>query len=109
MKRIINLCAICMLIVGLLLNTAITAYAENAGDKLTRGLVNVGTGWIELPKRINEVSKETNPLAGLLLGSIKGAGYALVRTSAGGFDALTFLIPPYDKLLMKPKYAFESH
>lgn len=80
--------------------------AENAGDKLTRGLVNFSTGWIELPKQIHQTSKESNPFAGILFGSIKGLGYSAARMGTGAFDSVTFAIPPYDKPLIEPKYAF---
>lgn len=81
-------------------------FAENAGDKLTRGLVNFATGWIELPQKIHETSKEFNPIVGITYGSIKGLGYSVARMGTGAFDSVTFVVPPYDKPIMEPKYAF---
>jgi len=63
------------------------------GGKLSRGIVNAATGWVELPKGIHDEAKERDPLTGLIFGSVKGAGHTVVRTGAGGYEAGTFLFP----------------
>ncbi|UCH12287.1 MAG: exosortase system-associated protein, TIGR04073 family [Candidatus Omnitrophota bacterium] len=84
---------------------------EKMGKKLGRGLVNVVTGWIELPKNIYDTSVETNnPLMGITYGTLKGVGMTVVRTGAGAYDVATFLFPlPEDyKPLLDPEFVFEE-
>jgi len=66
---------------------------EKMGRKLGRGIVNMATGWIEIPKTIYDVSVETNPFTGVTYGALKGAGMTVVRTGAGVYDVVTFLFP----------------
>ena len=84
---------------------------EKMGKKLGRGLVNVATGWIELPKNIYDTSVETNnPLMGITYGLIKGVGMTVVRTGAGAYEIATFLFPiPEDyQPLIEPEFVFEE-
>jgi putative exosortase-associated protein (TIGR04073 family) len=84
---------------------------EKMGKKLGRGLVNVATGWIELPKNIYDTSVETNnPLLGITYGTLKGVGMTVVRTGAGAYDIATFLFPlPADyKPILEPEFVFEE-
>ena len=84
---------------------------EKMGKKLGRGIVNVATGWVELPKNIYDTSVETNnPLMGITYGTLKGVGMTVVRTGAGVYDVATFLFPvpkDYDPLL-EPEFVFEE-
>jgi len=83
---------------------------EKMGKKLGRGIVNVATGWIEIPKNIYETSTESNPFMGITFGTLKGAGMAVVRTGAGAYDVATFLFPipkDYDAIL-EPEFVFSE-
>jgi len=96
-------------ILAVLVMVAMTtpAFAEkNAGDKFCRGLANVCTGWLELPKNIHDEAKESNIIQGLVVGSVKGAGYTVARTGAGAIETGTFAFPPYDEPMMDPEYVF---
>jgi len=96
-------------LVVLVLITAVTPlFAENAGDKLGRGVVNVLTGWLEIPNKISEEAKNSNAVQGLLVGTVKGAGYTVAREGTGALETATFVFPPYDKPMMEPKYAFKE-
>jgi len=75
-------------------------------DKLGNGLTNVLTGWMEIPRCIDEKSKEENLFAGLTVGTLKGICYALGRTVVGVIDTVTFVIKPYDQPIMEPNYSF---
>lgn len=97
-----------VMLVALFFLTCYHAYAENAFDKLERGLINSATGWLEIPKNIQTVTEESNAWAGATYGTVKGTGMALVRTGAGAYDTGTFVIPSYDKPILEPKYVF-SH
>lgn len=84
---------------------------EKMGKKLGRGIVNVATGWVELPRNIYDTSVETNnPLMGITYGTLKGVGMTVVRTGAGAYDVVTFLFPvPQDyQPILKPEFVFEE-
>jgi len=102
MKRIMIGLLTTLIMIGMIT----PVFAANAGDKLARGLVNFATGWLELPQKIADTSKESNAFVGVTYGAVKGVGYGAARMGTGAFDAVTFIVPPYDKPIMEPKYAF---
>lgn len=79
-----------------------------AATKLGRGVVNVITGWVEIPKRIYETSTNQGTAAGLTWGLLRGFGYGFVRTAAGFYEVLTFPVPqPPDYMpVIQPEYVF---
>ena len=79
-----------------------------AVTKLGRGVVNIVTGWVELPKRIYETSQAQGAAAGLTWGVLRGLGYGFIRTTAGFYELFTFPFPaPPDYLpLIQPEYIF---
>jgi putative exosortase-associated protein (TIGR04073 family) len=84
---------------------------EKMGKKLGRGIVNIVTGWVELPKNIYDTSVDTNnPLMGITYGTLKGLGMTVVRTGAGAYDTVTFLFPmPQDySPLLQPEFVFNE-
>jgi putative exosortase-associated protein (TIGR04073 family) len=91
-----------MLIVGF----ATLANAENAFDKLGRGVINTASGWLEIPNQAILSSQEYNPFVGITYGQAKGVGMGTYRTGVGVYDAATFLIPPYDATYIEPVYIF---
>ena len=101
-----------IIIIGVLvvLNITTTSFAQDAGKKLGRGLVNILTGWIELPKNIYETSVESNPLSGLTIGLAKGLGMTVVRTGAGIYETATFPFPlPQEyKPILDPEYVLNK-
>jgi putative exosortase-associated protein (TIGR04073 family) len=73
---------------------AVPAFAAEAGaEKLGEGVEEAATGWTEVPKQMAETTEETNPIEGLTVGTIKGAGDAVVKTTEGTIKAATFYIP----------------
>jgi len=116
MKRAIKFTATAVLILSLAA-VALPAFAEEGstvekmGKKLGRGIANIVTGWVELPKNIYDTSVETNnPLMGITYGTLKGIGMTVVRTGAGVYDTATFLFPvpqDYDPIL-EPEFVFEE-
>jgi putative exosortase-associated protein (TIGR04073 family) len=81
--------------------------------KLGRGVVNVLTGWIEVPKQIHLGSQEDNPVTGIGGGLLKGIARGLLRTGVGVYEAVTFPIPyprgyasPYGQMELND-YAWE--
>ncbi len=90
-------------------------YRENSDiskmfTKLGRGLVNVLTGWIEIPKNVAKEWRQTDPFTGLIVGCIKGLGWGIGRTLAGVYEVFTFPFPiPRDyKPIMYPEYILPS-
>lgn len=78
--------------------------------KLVRGVANVGTGWVELPKQIVTTFQEDGALKGIVVGPLKGIGMTLVRTLAGVGEIVTFLVPApgyYDPYL-DPEYVWQK-
>lgn len=116
MKKSVKLLAMSVLILCIAA-VALPAFAqegsiiEKMGKKLGRGIVNVATGWVELPKNIYDTSVETNnPLMGITYGTLKGVGMTVVRTGAGAYDTATFLFPvPKDyQPILQPEFVFEE-
>lgn len=89
MKRGIIIC----LAIFMVLNIAALSYAQDPAKKIGRGLANILTGWVELPKNIYDTSVEDNPLSGLTIGLAKGVGMTIVRTGAGVYETVTFPFP----------------
>ena len=98
------------LVMVMVLAVASTSYAQDPAKKLGRGLANILTGWIELPKNIYDVSVEENPLAGLTIGLAKGIGMTIVRTGAGIYEVVTFPFPiPEDYgPVLEPEFVFSE-
>ena len=74
-------------------------------NKLGKGINNLVTGWLELPRQITISCKEEG-INGLTYGFVNGLAYTIVRTVAGGIDAALFIVPPYDKPLIEPFLEF---
>ena len=78
-----------------------------AGRKLGRGVSNVLLGWVEVPRGIESVGKESGFAASTTWGVLQGAGSALMRTGAGILEIATFPFPApskdYDPLV-EPEY-----
>ena len=74
-----------------------TAFAEDYGSqaasKFSRGIINLTTGWLEVPKNISNESRKSNAGVGLTYGTVKGGVHTVGRTAAGAFDTATFFIP----------------
>ena len=83
---------------------------RKAMDKLTRGLLNILTGWVEIPKRSVESTRASGLGVGVTWGLLRGAGYGFVRTVGGVYDVITFPVPVPSgyRPLMRPAYVFTS-
>ena len=85
-------------------------FSRNALGKLARGFVNTVTGWVEIPKRMQETTAASGVGAGLTFGLLRGVGYGFVRTLAGVYEVVTFPFPapPDYRPVMQPEYVFTS-
>ena len=91
------------------------AFAEQdtgrlVATKLFRGMANAATGWMEIPKHISLTWRQSGPGTGMTWGLVKGIGYAIARSVAGGFEIATFPIPvPEDyRPIMQPEYVLSD-
>lgn len=79
-----------------------------AFGKLLRGMVNLVTGWVEVPKRVYETSRTSGAGSGFTFGFVRGLGYGFIRTVGGAYEMATFLFPapPDYRPVMRPEYVF---
>ena len=89
------------------------SWAQDPILKMGRGVVNILTGWIEIPKQIHLGKQANNPVTGIGRGLFKGASLAVLRSGVGLYEAVTFPLPyprgfssPYQDLAL-PDYAWE--
>ncbi len=104
---------IAIIAVGLVSVSAPCAWAQDPIHKMGRGVVNVLTSWIELPKQLHLGSQEDNPVVGIGMGLAKGVSLMVLRIGVGAYEAVTFPIPyprqfasPYEQMEL-PDYAWE--
>jgi len=85
--------------IALTVSFVIKTSAKDAGDKLAGGVKDTATGWAEVPKEMVKTSEETNVIEGVTVGTVKGAGEAVTKTTKGAVKAATFYIPDEDETL----------
>lgn len=83
-------------------SSASSKYPAGPIQKAERGFTNIAFGWTEIPKRIVDKTKESNPIKGLFLGLFQGTCKAFARTASGVGDLVTFPIGGYDKPAILP-------
>jgi putative exosortase-associated protein (TIGR04073 family) len=78
--------------------------------KFMRGCGNVVFGWCEIPRNIHIAIEDLDPLTGTLVGTVKGAGHAVVRTSWGFWEVFTFPIPVPSEYrnVVKPEFVWQD-
>jgi putative exosortase-associated protein (TIGR04073 family) len=107
-RRLLIAAAVCWAGVG-----SPAAWAQDPIHKAGRGVVNVLTSWIELPKNVHLGTQEDNPVLGAGWGLVRGTGLTATRLAVGVYEAVTFLLPypkdfasPYEGIEL-PDYAWE--
>jgi putative exosortase-associated protein (TIGR04073 family) len=115
---------ICALVLAFILATGVFStlpasaeelYRESAEvnsmmTKLGRGLVNVLTGWLEVPKQIAKSIRETDPASGTCIGLCKGVAWTWARTMTGVYEVVTFPVPTpknYEAII-EPEFILKS-
>ena len=83
--------------------------AQQIGTKFVRGVANLTTGWVEIPKQIYVVGSNEGWVAGALRGPFDGLGMFAARTIAGAYEILTFPIPvpPNYQPMLSPDYVWD--
>ena len=84
---------------------------DKIGNKFVRGVVNTSFGWMEIPNTVYYGSKNNGLGHGASMGLLEGIGNSVVRTSAGVYDLVTFLIPYPGgyKPIIQPEFVFNSN
>ncbi len=69
-------------------SSSYTYLATNPFARMGRGIMNIAMCWIEIPRCMFYDNSQV-PVAGLIYGSIEGAGFTTYRALAGIFDFLS--------------------
>lgn len=90
-----NILATCALLGALVMAPSAHAesYLSGFSNKLFQGLNNMGTGFIEIPKNVINISHENNIFVGITWGLVRGISHGVTRTLVGGAEFLTSPIP----------------
>lgn len=89
MKKAVSL----VIVTVLLVSFSSVSYAQNPPVKLGRGILNVLTGFWEVPLNMIRICKSDGMPKGLTIGLAKGVGMSLYRTVVGVYEILSFAIP----------------
>ncbi|UPU38336.1 exosortase system-associated protein, TIGR04073 family [Geomonas paludis] len=83
---------------------------DGMANKLARGVANIATGWLELPKQIYITCKEEGAAKCVTVGPLKGIGMTLVRTASGVGETATFFLayPGFYAPYLDPAYAWQK-
>lgn len=83
---------------------------EKIFHKLGRGVVNVLTGWVEIPKNIAKEWRKTDPFTGTIIGLFKGLGWGIARTFAGFYEVISFPfpVPRNYEPIMQPEFVLPT-
>ncbi len=78
--------------------------------KLGRGVANVLTGWLEIPKQTAQEWRRTDPFTGTILGVIKGCVWGIARTFAGFYEIISFPfpVPSNYEPIMEPEFVLPT-
>jgi len=84
------------------------SYVSGSLGKLGRGIANIATCPIELPRTIEKVSLKDGYVAGATVGILQGVWRTVLRGVVGVFEVVTFPaeIPEGFKPLITPEFAF---
>jgi len=83
-------------------------FADNMLRKLGRGVCNIATSVIELPKSIQESFYDDGPLAAATYGILDGLYKFVARTVVGAYEVVTFPIPipAHYAPIIEPEFLF---
>ena len=81
---------------------------DGMANKGVRGVANILTGWIELPKQIYITGEKDGWLKGSVIGPLKGIGMTVVRTVSGAGELVTFFVayPGFYDPWIEPRYVW---
>lgn len=85
------------------------AVVEKMAFKLVRGLTNVGTSIVEIPKQ-SYLSVRDRGNIGYVIGPLKGLGMGIYRALIGSVEAVFFMVPQpgYYDPMVDPEYVWKG-
>lgn len=97
----------CMLSGALMAAPAVNAESYLAGftNKLSQGVSNMATGFLEIPKNVVNITHEQNIFVGMTWGLLRGTAHGVSRTLVGGAEFLSSPIPT--KEFAAPAYVWD--
>lgn len=86
------------------------AVVQDMSGKLSRGVVNILTGWGEIPRQLVVSGKEKGAWAVLPIGIPAGAIMTVVRTGTGVFETALFFVPIDDSYgpILEPAFVWQK-
>lgn len=66
---------------------------DRIANKLETGVLNLMTGWLEVPHTIGRQVRSLGPVVGPPIGVVEGTIRGALRTLAGVYDIVTFYLP----------------
>jgi putative exosortase-associated protein (TIGR04073 family) len=83
---------------------------QDMSSKLNRGVVNILTGWGEIPRQMVISGRERGGWAVLPIGLPAGALMTLVRTGVGIFETVLFVVPINDSYgpIIDPAFVWQQ-
>jgi putative exosortase-associated protein (TIGR04073 family) len=97
--------------IAALLFMSCPAHADTPLKKLGRGLANILTCPLEIPKGIGDANAESGPVAAMTFGVLQGIFKTCVRGVVGVYETVSFPIPlpaDYAPILMDPEFFLEQ-
>jgi putative exosortase-associated protein (TIGR04073 family) len=83
---------------------------QDMSSKLNRGVVNILTGWGEIPRQMIKSGHDKGGWAVLPVGIPSGVIMTVVRTATGVFETGTFFIPINDSYgpIIEPAFVWQK-
>ena len=79
-------------------------YGRKAGGMIGRGIINLGTCFVDLLVNVVNETKSGPPVVGTLVGVAKGAGCTTLRALSGAVDVTTFWVPGFNGFPVSDSY-----
>ncbi len=79
-------------------------YGRKAGGMIGRGIINLGTCFVDLLVNTVNETKNGPPVVGTLVGVAKGAGCTTLRALSGAVDITTFWVPGFNGFPVSDSY-----
>lgn len=85
------------------------AIAEKMSFKLVRGVTNVVTGVVEIPKQSYLMVRDKGKI-GYVVGPVKGVAMAMYRTLLGAVETVFFMVPQpgYYDPMVNPEFVWKG-
>jgi putative exosortase-associated protein (TIGR04073 family) len=82
---------------------------QDMSTKLNRGVVNILTGWVELPRQMVKAGRDKSWWASVPVGVPAGVMMTVGRTGVGVFETVFFFIPTDDSYdpILEPGYVWQ--